>query len=238
MPTSISLGPNEARVIGCLIEKAITTPDQYPLSLNALVNACNQKNNRDPVVDWSEDDVQRVLADLERARLVAKQSGFGSRVVKYQQRFCNTEFGTLKFDAQALAVVCELLLRGAQMPGELRSRASRMAAFRDVEELEAALEQLAARSDGPFVARLAREPGRRESRYMHLFSGDAPPPAVADGPNEGRAAVAVVARARDDQLAQLSAEVAELRDQVAALRAEMSAQRDELAAWRSATGQV
>jgi uncharacterized protein YceH (UPF0502 family) len=183
----IELSLVEARVIGCLIEKQITTPDQYPLSLNALVNACNQKSNRDPVLELDERAVQQTLDDLGRKHLVVERSGFGSRVPKYQHRFCNTEYGTLKFDPQELAIVCELLLRGPQTPGELRGRASRMAPFSDVSEVEAALTRLTEREDGPFVVRLAREPGRRESRYAHLFSGQVATSALprqdeADGP--------------------------------------------------------
>jgi uncharacterized protein YceH (UPF0502 family) len=168
----IELSLLEARVIGCFIEKQITTPDQYPLSLNALVNACNQKSNRDPVLELDERGVQQTVDDLGRKHLVVERSGFGSRVPKYQHRFCNTEYGTLKFDPQELAIVCELLLRGPQTPGELRGRASRMAPFSDVSDVEAALTRLSEREDGPFVVRLAREAGRRESRYAHLFSGE------------------------------------------------------------------
>jgi len=168
----ITLTPLEARVIGCLIEKQITTPDQYPLSLNALVNACNQKSNRDPVLYLDEATVQGALDELAKRHFVVERSGFGSRVPKYQHRFCNTEFGTLKLDPQELAVVCELLVRGPQTPGELRGRASRMAAFGEPAEVEATLTRLSSRQDGPFVTRLAREPGRRDSRYAHLFSGE------------------------------------------------------------------
>jgi uncharacterized protein YceH (UPF0502 family) len=165
------LTPMEARVIGCLIEKQITTPDQYPLSLNALVNACNQKSNRDPLMDVDETTVQRTLDDLSRKHLILERSGFGSRVPKYQHRFCNTEFGTLKFNPQELAIVCELLLRGPQTSGELRPRAARMASITDVDQVEAALETLRTREDGPFVVRLPRKAGRRDSQYAHLFSG-------------------------------------------------------------------
>jgi uncharacterized protein YceH (UPF0502 family) len=167
----IELSPVEARVIGCLIEKQITTPDQYPLSLNALVNACNQKSNRDPLLDLEERVVQQTLDDLGRKHFVIEKSGFGSRVPKYQHRFCNTEYGTLKLDPLELAIVCELLVRGPQTPGELRTRAARMAPVGDVSDVEAALARLSAREDGPFVVRLAREAGRRDSRYAHLFSG-------------------------------------------------------------------
>lgn len=167
----IELTPIEARVIGCLIEKQLTTPDQYPLSLNALVNACNQKSNRDPLLELQERIVQQTVDDLGRKHFVIEKSGFGSRVPKYQHRFCNTEYGTLKLDPKELAIVCELLVRGPQTPGELRSRAARMAPFTDVSEVEAALTRLSEREDGPFVTRLVREPGRRDSRYAHLFSG-------------------------------------------------------------------
>ena len=167
----IVLTPMEARVIGCLIEKQVTTPDQYPLSLNALVNACNQKSNRDPLMDVDEPTVQRTLEDLSRKHMIVERSGFGSRVPKYQHRFCNTEFGTLKFTPQELAIVCELLLRGPQTPGELRPRAGRMASITDADQVEATLETLANREDGPFVVRLPRLAGRRDSQYAHLFSG-------------------------------------------------------------------
>ena len=167
----VELTALEARVIGCLIEKQITTPDQYPLSLNALANACNQKSNRDPVMDLDEATVQKTLDALSKKHFVMEKSGFGSRVPKYQHRFCNTEFGTLKLDPQELAIVCELLVRGPQTPGELRTRASRMAPFAETSEVEAALSRLAQRADGPFVVRLAREPNRRDSRWAHLFSG-------------------------------------------------------------------
>jgi len=177
---NIELSPMEARVIGCLIEKQITTPDQYPLSLNALVNACNQKSNRDPVMAADEAAIQATLDHLARKHLVIEKSGFGSRVPKYQHRFCNTEFGSLKFTPQELAIVCELLLRGPQTPGELRTRAARMASFSEVDQVETALESLASRADGPFVVRLPREPARRDSRYAHLFSGAVTIPALTE----------------------------------------------------------
>jgi len=164
----------EQRVIGSLIEKQITTPDQYPLSLNALTNACNQKSNRDPMMNLDEATVQRTLDSLSKKHWVVERSGFGSRVPKYQHRVCNTEYGTLKFSEQELAILCELLLRGPQTPGELRTRASRMATLSDVSEVEAALNTLATRDDGPFVVRLARQPGRRDSQWAHLFGATKP----------------------------------------------------------------
>lgn len=169
---NIELTALEARVIGCLIEKAITTPDQYPLSLNALTNACNQKSNRDPILDLDERTVQQTVDALVRKHLILEKSGFGSRVPKYQHRFCNTGFGSLTFTPQETAILCELLLRGAQTPGELRTRAARMSELNDVSDAELALINLATREDGPFVVQLPREAGRRDSRYAHLFCGD------------------------------------------------------------------
>ena len=168
----IALTDYEARVIGCLIEKEVTTPDQYPLSLNALTSACNQKSNREPVLALDEATVQQTLDELVKKRLVVDRSGFGSRVVKYQHRFCNSEFGSLHFSQQELGIICVLLLRGPQTPGELRTRTQRLCEFTDVHEAEAVLQQLTERQDGPFVIRLPREPGKRESRYAHLLSGD------------------------------------------------------------------
>lgn len=169
---NIELTALEARLIGCLIEKQLTTPDQYPLSINALVNACNQKSNRDPLMQLPESEVQQVIDGLVRKHLALERSGFGSRVPKYQHRFCNTEFSTLQFTEIQRAILCELLVRGPQTPGELRTRGARMAKIADVSEVETALEDLATRPDGPFVVKLPREPGRRDSRYAHLFSGE------------------------------------------------------------------
>lgn len=166
------LTATEARVIGCLLEKQVTTPEQYPLSVNGVVTACNQKTNREPVMNLSESDVQEQLDNLVKRHFLRTVSGFGNRVTKYEQRFCNSEFGNLKLSAAEVAIITTLLLRGAQTPGELRSRASRMYEFSDMAEVESTLENLANREDGPYVIRLSREPGKRESRYMHLFCGE------------------------------------------------------------------
>lgn len=163
----MNLSLNETRVIGCLLEKESTTPDQYPLSLNALTNACNQKSNREPVLSLSESDVQDTLSHLLSERLVSEESG--SRVSKYKHRFCNTEFGTLKLTDQERAIICVLFLRGSQTPGELRGRTGRMAEFADVSEVNAVLQEM---SDSGLVIQLPREAGKRESRYAHLFSGE------------------------------------------------------------------
>jgi len=205
----IELSPHEARVIGSLIEKEITTPEQYPLSLNALVNACNQKSNRDPVLEMSETTVQQVVDQLIKRFLVSDQTGYGSRVTKYRHRFCNTAYGTLNFSPQELGIVCELLLRGPQTP-------SRLCPLSDVGVVEAALTQLAARADGPFVARLAREPGKRESRYAHLFSGEVAAAADDDAavPSGGSSRSPAVDA---DRVAELEQRVAALEATVAVL---------------------
>ena len=210
----IELDSLEARVIGCLIEKQVTTPDQYPLSLNSLLAACNQKSNREPVMSLDEPTVQGTLDALSRKHLVLERSGFGSRVPKYQHLFCNTEFGSLKFSPQELALVCELLLRGPQTPGELRSRASRMAPFGEVAEVEAALQALQQRESGPLVARLAREPGRRESRYMQLFGGEVVAEAAAES-------VPAEDAAQTPAGATLAGRVARLETQLGLLRADL-----------------
>ena len=169
---NIEFSPVEARIIGCLLEKEITTPDQYPLSLNALTNASNQKTNRDPVLELSEAQVQQAVDSLMKKYMVSdKSAGYGGRVTKYKHRFCNTEFGSLKFSKQELGIICVLLLRGAQTPGELRARTNRLCEFTDAEHVETTLRTLMTREDGPFIARLPRAAGARESRYSHLFSG-------------------------------------------------------------------
>jgi uncharacterized protein YceH (UPF0502 family) len=215
---ALELSALEARIVGCLMEKQVTTPDQYPLSLNALVNACNQKSNRDPVLNLDEREVQSVVDWLMRRQLVLERSGFGSRVPKYQHLFCNTQYGSLQFSPQQTAIVCELLLRGPQTPGELRTHAARLAPLHDVTEVESALEELATRPDGPFVARLAREPGRRESRYMHLFSGEAPPDA-GDSAESPQRSAAVGTPGIGERVAALEAAVASLREELEALKA-------------------
>ena len=168
----IHLTPDQVRIIGALIEKEITTPDLYPLSLNALTNACNQKSSRDPVLSLGEEEVQETVDDLVKLRLVMEDSGFGSRVVKYRQRFCNSEFSVVKLSPSEAALICVLFLRGAQTAGELRGRCSRLYQFKDLDEVETTLQELSARADGPFVARLQREPGKREIRYRHLFGSE------------------------------------------------------------------
>jgi uncharacterized protein YceH (UPF0502 family) len=168
----MQLTPRQARVIGVLIEKEITTPDQYPLSLNALTLGCNQKSSREPIVQLSESEVQNILDELRGKNLLFEHQSSGSRVVKYKHRFCNTEFSSLKFTPQQLAIICVLLLRGPQTPGELRTRTNRLAEFANVTEVESTLSTLSDFNSETLVLKLEREPGKRESRYAHLFSGE------------------------------------------------------------------
>jgi len=167
----IQLNDAEARVIGCLIEKSIVTPDQYPMTLNALTNACNQKSSRDPIMSLTQGEVQHTIRELEGKHLVQTDENFKSRVEKYAQRFCNTRYSNLQFSDAELAIVCLLFLRGPQTPGEFRSRSGRLHSFEDNTEVVQALNDLAERDPDPVVVKLPRTPGRKDSEFMHLFSG-------------------------------------------------------------------
>ncbi|MDJ0806317.1 MAG: DUF480 domain-containing protein [Gammaproteobacteria bacterium] len=212
----IEVSPLEARVLGSLIEKAITTPEQYPLSLGALTHACNQKSSREPVMQLSDREVQTVVDGLLKKHLISDRSGFGSRVTKYQHRFCNLGFGSLEFTEQELGILCVLLLRGPQTPGELRTRTNRLCSFSDVHETESVLQQLINREDGPFVARLAREPGKRESRYTQLFSPA--PESTVTLPNETDDQPSHSQTDPADRLAQLESLLLQMQEQITNLQ--------------------
>lgn len=208
----IELTLREARVIGSLIEKEITTPDQYPLSLKGLTTACNQKSNREPVMALEETEVQE-LVDTLRGKNLVSEVLFGSRVAKYKHRFCNTEFSKLHLNPQELGVICVLFLRGPQTPGELRSKTNRLCEFKDIIDIDACLHRLATREDGPFVAKLDRVPGKRESRYAQLFTG---PPTTLPA-NEPRGAEIYV-ESVDDRVSSLELEVAHLKRELEELK--------------------
>jgi uncharacterized protein len=205
----------ETRVLGSLIEKDITTPDYYPLSLNALVNACNQKNNRDPVMTLDESSVREALGTLQEKRMAGPASGADSRVTKFEHRLQEV----FNFDRRETAVLCVLLLRGAQTPGELRSRTDRMYHFEALEDIVSTLDRLAHR-EPPLVAILPRQPGTKESRYMHLFCGDAPMQTdVARAPsptNAGGTSTADRVATLEEEVARLRAELSEVQQQLAA----------------------
>ncbi|HKT50172.1 MAG TPA: DUF480 domain-containing protein [Candidatus Angelobacter sp.] len=212
----IVLNPEEARVLGALIEKDITTPDYYPLSLNALVNACNQKNNRDPVMSLDENTVRDALVTLQEKRLAGPASGADSRVTKYEHRIQEV----FNFTRAETAVMDVLLLRGPQTPGELRGRTERMFKFEELSDVQATLQRLMQR-EAPLVKMLPRQPGTKESRYAHLLSGDVEgyvaPPETASG-----------AGTEDDgRIGRLENEVADLRRELADLRQQMESFRKQ-----------
>ena len=206
--TTFDLNAVEARILGALIEKDITTPDYYPLSLNALVNACNQRSNREPVMELTEDAVRDALHSLQDKRFAGPASGADSRVAKYEHRFQEV----LNLNRRETAVLCVLLLRGPQTPGELRGRTERLHRFEDLDEVQATLQRLI-EHDPPLAAMLPRQPGTKESRYAHLLSGDVetyqPSPPAAP-PHDG------------DRLARLEDEVGELRRKIGDLEQQLA----------------
>jgi uncharacterized protein len=222
----MDLDPVEVRVLGCLIEKQRTTPDQYPLSLNALRSACNQTTNRDPVVSYDEEMIRAALHKLGRRRYTRLASGHSSRAAKYRHLLDEA----LGIDAAEQAVLAVLALRGDQTPGELKQRTERMQGFRDMAELQDVLTRLI---DRGLVSQLARRPGQKEERYRHRLSdeldeADIPAGAVVAAP--APAAVVPPPPRRDERVEKLEGEVAALREELAALRAEFSALREELGA--------
>jgi hypothetical protein len=225
----VALDSGEARVIGVLLEKETTTPDQYPLSVNALTAGCNQKTNREPVLNLPETEVQAVVDRLARQRLVLERSGFGSRVPKYKQLFCNTEFGSLQFTGAERAIVCELLVRGPQTPGELRAHGHRLHPFTSLEEVQAALDTLAAREERPLVVRLPRAPGAREARWAHLLGDDAESVAAAAASGE-HTPTPLQAGAVTPRGADVMAQTSALADMVAELEARFDARLASLEA--------
>ena len=213
-----NLTANEARVIGCLMEKSVITPNQYPLTLNSLTNACNQKSGRDPVMSLDQGMVQRTSRELGAKHFVVAEENFKSGVEKFKQRFCNTMYSDYQFDPPQFAIVCLLLLRGPQTPGELRARSGRLCSFADNAAIVDALTSLVEREGDPLVVKLPRTPGRKDAEYMHVFSG---PIDVEAHTIQARAAKAVGTSERVSmselakRVSTLEAEVAELKEQLA-----------------------
>ncbi len=210
----LRLTPLEVRVLGCLIEKELSTPEYYPLTLNALVAACNQKSNRDPMMTLDDKTVLRTLDDLRYERKLVRQlTTAGSRVPKYR----HTVAEEWAFTPQESAVLCELFLRGAQTAGQLRTRTPRLCAFAEVGEVEAVLNALAEHEDGPFVMKLPREPGCREQRWAHLLAGEID---ISQAPAESRSEPArIIIQAENERIAALETKVSALRAQVEQLTA-------------------
>jgi hypothetical protein len=207
----LRLTETEARVLGALIEKEITTPDYYPLSLNALVNACNQKNNRDPIMSLTEEDVRAALSRLQDQRLAGPARGADSRVTKYEHRIQEV----FNFTRPETAILCVLLLRGPQTPGELRGRTERMFQFEHLDDVQSTLQKLIDR-DPPLVKMLARQPGTKESRYAHLLGGD-----VKDQKFE-TAATASKTSSEAERIGRLEEEVAALRSELQAIKQQLA----------------
>jgi uncharacterized protein YceH (UPF0502 family) len=216
LAVNLLLDEVETRVLGALVEKDITTPDYYPLSLNALVNACNQKNNREPVMNLDENVVRQALDALHAKNLVGPASGADSRVTKYEHRLQEA----YNFNRGETAILCVLLLRGPQTPGELRGRTERMQRFEALDEVQSTLQRLTQRQP-PLVKVLPRQPGTKEARYMHLLSGDmedvsvarAPSPAIANNPADTKRLALL-----EDEVQELRKEVADLKQQLASFR--------------------
>jgi len=217
----INLTTNEARVIGCLMEKSVFTPDLYPLTLNSLVNACNQKSGRNPVMSLEQGLVQRTARLLGEKHLVQVEQIYKSGVEKYKQRLCNTTFSDIQFDPPQFAIICLLLLRGPQTPGELRARSGRLHTFADNDAVVKTLDSLIEREAGTLVVKLPRTPGRKDSEYMHLLSG--PVEVKADVKAQASPAPVVKAAVTSErvnlfELAQrvrtLETEIAEIREQL------------------------
>jgi uncharacterized protein YceH (UPF0502 family) len=214
----IHLTPIEARVLGSLIEKEATTPDNYPLSLNGVINACNQKSNRDPVMSLGETQALEALDGLVAKRLARDKTPSGSRVTKYGHRLSGTLGLTREFSREEIAVLCVLMLRGAQTVGEIRGRGQRLCDFENLDQVGATLSGLMARNDGPYVTKLARQPGRKEARYAHLLCGD-----VDAGPGESvesapPAGVAPGEVGDSERIAALERGLEEIRGELEALR--------------------
>ncbi len=207
-----NLTANECRVIGCLLEKSVTTPDQYPLTLNALTNACNQKSSREPVMNLSPGTVQNTVRLLEEQHLLRVEDNFKRGTEKYSHRFCNTQYSELQLDPAQYAIVCLLLLRGPQTPGELRARSPRLHEFADNGEVVIALESMIERDGDPLVVKLPRQPGRKDSEYMHLFAGEVD---LSDYAEQAETAPRESSRS---SLAALEQRVSELEAEVAALK--------------------
>src|SRR6266567_7153119 len=211
---TLQLNQIEVRVLGALIEKDITTPDYYPLSLNALVNACNQKNNRDPIMSLDEDSVRHALGSLQEKRMAGPAGGADSRVTKYEHRLQEV----FNFDRREIAVICVLLLRGPQTPGELRGRTDRMYRFEALDDVQSTVQRLMDR-EPPLVRVLPRQPGTKESRYMHLFSGDTFPVAESSSP-----ITSTPARSgnSDERIATLEAGLSSLRKEIEELKRQLA----------------
>jgi len=213
----MTLTTNEARLIGCLMEKSIVTPDQYPLTLNALMNASNQKSGRNPVMSLNAGSVKSTVLDLVDKNFALTEENFKSGVEKFKQRFCNTTFNDYQFDPPQFAIVCLLLLRGPQTPGELRAHSGRLHTVADNADVMGALAGLIEREGEPLVIKLPRTPGRKDAEYMHLFCGpiDVQEHAIrVQSAKPAEVSERVTVSELAERVGALEAEVAELKEQL------------------------
>jgi len=227
----IELSAAEARVIGCLMEKSVTTPDQYPLTLNALTNACNQKSSRDPIMSMEPGAVQGTIRSLEGKHLVRTEENFRTQVEKYSQRLCNTPFSDYQFEPAQYAVMTVLLLRGSRTPGELKANSGRLHAFADNAEVVETLESLIDREEGAVVVELPRTPGRRDPEYMHLLSGAVESATVRQSQRSTLRSVEAPAASQQADTSELERRISSLEAEVSSLRTEL----DDLRQHRSSS---
>ena len=214
----LDLTDHEIRVLGCLMEKSVTTPDQYPLTLNALTNACNQKSGRDPVMSLSQGNVQHTIRALEERHCVRVEENFSRGVEKYTQRFCNSSYSELQFDSAEFAIVCLLLLRGPQTPGEIRARSPRLHEFDDNAAVVVTATSLIEHEGEPLIVKLPRTPGRKDAEYMHLFGG----PVDLDAYASEAESVRETESAPRVSVAELAQRVTDLEAEVSALKKQLS----------------
>lgn len=212
-----NLTSNEVRVIGCLMEKSVVTPHQYPLTLNSLINACNQKSGRNPVTSLEQGMVRRIVRDLGIKHLVIAEENFKSGLEKFKQRFCNTTHSDYQFDPPQFAIVCLLLLRGPQTPGELRARSGRLHAFADNVAVVDALVSLIEREGDPLAVQLPRTPGRKDAEYMHLFSG----PIDVEAHAVQAQAAKVAGTSERISVSELAQRISKLEEEVAELKEQL-----------------
>lgn len=215
------LTPEEVRIIGCLMEKAVTTPDQYPLTLNALTNACNQKSSRHPVMSLEQGAVQRICHQLKDKGLIRVEENFKKNIEKYEHKFCNSLLGKNQFNPAEYAIICLLLVRGPQTPGELRSRSGRLYSFESNQEVVESLNALMALEGGPVVARLPRQAGRKDHEYTQLFAGD-----IESVPEDTAIASRISAPGKNQNLSMLEARVTVLEKALTEMAARLGEELD------------
>ena len=222
----INLSPEEARIIGCLMEKAVTTPDQYPLTLNALTNACNQKSSRDPVMNLTSGNVQHTARALQEKFFIKNNENFRSGAQKYEQRLCNTPMTDYQLSTEEYAVLCLLLLRGPQTAGEMRARSPRLHVFADNQAVHDVIQGMINREEGAIIARLPKKSGRQDHEYMHLFAGDITSVPEEEISSTRASTTSTSGSSGSSRINQLEARVARLEAALVSLAGQLGAEID------------